>query len=176
MPIPLTGLDPQFTALLQATLANCLAAGVEMVPYFGIRTPFEQGKLWRQSRSVQEVAGKIAELNAKGAPFLAHCIASVGPQHGPHVTNAIPGLSWHQWGEAMDCYWLKNGKAVWDTEIGGVKNGYKVYADVAAQAGLFAGGHWQSFKDWPHVQKRKAGSPSAMLADIDAEMCTRFGP
>ncbi|MFM2411550.1 MAG: hypothetical protein RL481_2378 [Pseudomonadota bacterium] len=175
MPIPLTGLDHDFRTRLEATLAACLADGIEMIPYQGIRTPFEQGKLWRQSRSVAQVRSKIAELHEKGAPFLAHCIESVGPQHGPHVTNALPGLSWHQWGESMDCYWLRNGKAEWSTEIGGTRNGYKVYAHIAEQNGLFAGGHWQTFKDWPHVQKRKAGSPGMPLPEVDRVMQERFG-
>jgi peptidoglycan LD-endopeptidase CwlK len=178
MPISLNGLDAEFRAKLDQLIAACVGDGIEMIPYFGIRTTFDQGKLWRQSRSVAEVAAKISDLRARGAPFLAHCIDSVGSQHGPHVTNAIPGLSWHQWGEAMDCYWLRNGKAEWDTSVGGTRNGYRVYADLAAKAGLFPGGHWQTFKDWPHVQKRKTASPrdSGMtLTAIDAEMLVRFG-
>lgn len=178
MPIPLTGLDPQFQTMLLATLADCNTAGVEMIPYNGLRSPFDQGKIWRQSRSVAEVAAKIADLQAKGAPFLANCVDSVGPQHGAHVTNAVPGLSWHQWGESMDCYWFRNGKAEWDVDIGGVKNGYRIYANIASQNGLFAGGHWQSFKDWPHVQRRKAGSPrdaGLSLPEIDSVMRQRFG-
>jgi peptidoglycan LD-endopeptidase CwlK len=178
MPISLDGLDPAFKAKLQTTLTHCAALGVEMIPYFGMRTTFEQGALYRQSRSSAEIATKLAELISKGAPFLAHCISSVGPQHGPPVTNAIPGLSWHQWGEAMDCYWLKNGKAEWDTEVGGIKNGYRIYADTASQEGIFAGGHWQSFKDWPHIQLHKAGSPlgaGKSLIQIDAAMKAKFG-
>src|SRR3954471_10096184 len=97
MPISLDGLETDFRAKLEATIADCKADGVEIVPYFSLRTPFEQGKLWRQSRSHAEVVARIADLRAKGADFLAHCIDSVGPQHGPQVTNAIPGYSWHQW-------------------------------------------------------------------------------
>lgn len=178
MPIPLTGLDPAFTASLKATLDACAAEGAPMVPYFGIRTPFEQGKLWRQSRSVDQVADRVADLRARGADFLAHCIDSVGPQHGPQVTNAIPGYSWHQWGEAMDCYWLRDGKAEWSTEVGGVRNGYRIFAHIASDQGLTAGGYWQSLKDWPHVQKRKAGSPADSglnLAAINARMKEMYG-
>ncbi|MEO5938977.1 MAG: D-alanyl-D-alanine carboxypeptidase family protein [Sphingomonas sp.] len=104
MPISLDGLDHDFRAKLGVCLAHCADRGAVMVPYFGIRTPIEQGALWRQSRSVQEVAARIAELHAKGAPYLAHAIDAAGPRHGPHVTNAVPGYSWHQWGEAMDCF------------------------------------------------------------------------
>jgi peptidoglycan LD-endopeptidase CwlK len=178
MPISLDGLDPDFRLTLETTLDGCARRGVQMVPYFGIRTPFQQGALWRQSRSADQVSDKIAELNERGATFLAKCIESVGPQHGPPVTNAIPGYSWHQWGEAMDCYWLRNGKAEWDASILGNSNGYRIYADQASKDGLTAGGYWQSIKDWPHVQKRKAGSPSDSgytLLQIDAKMKTIFG-
>jgi hypothetical protein len=48
--------------------------------------------------------------------------------------------------------WIdSNGKANWSstakdaTEL----NGYQVYAEEAGKIGLFPGGHWISFKDWP---------------------------
>jgi peptidoglycan LD-endopeptidase CwlK len=175
MPISLDDLDAPFRQSLEQLLDTCRDDGIEMVPYFGLRSPFDQGKLWRQSRSQNQIDAKLAELSAKGADFLAYCIESVGPQHGPPVTNAIPGLSWHQWGEAMDCYWLRNGKAEWDTELGGNRNGYKVFASAASKIGLFSGGYWQSFKDWPHVQKRKAGSPNLPMSEVSSEMERRFG-
>lgn len=178
MPISLDGLDPDFSASLEACIAHCAARSVVMVPYFGIRTPVQQGALWRQSRSGQEITAKTAELRAKGAPYLADAIEAAGPQHGPHVTNAVPGYSWHQWGEAMDCYWLNNGKAEWSTDVGGASNGYRIYADQATKDGLTAGGYWQSIKDWPHVQKRKAASPVASgltATQINAAMKARYG-
>jgi peptidoglycan LD-endopeptidase CwlK len=178
MPISLDDLDPDFRNKLDRTINGCFGRGVKIVPYFGIRTPLQQGALWRQSRSLDQVSEKILDLKAKGAVFLAHCIESVGPQHGPPVTNAIPGYSWHQWGEAMDCYWLRNGKADWDTSSLGNKNGYRIYASQATNEGLTAGGYWQSIKDWPHVQKRKAASPAdtgLTLLQIDAKMKAKFG-
>lgn len=159
MAISLDGLDSGFCATLETTLDACAEAGVIMIPYFGRRTPFEQGKLWRQSRTLQQINAGVQKLTDHGAPFLAHCIQSVGPQHGPHVTGAMPGLSWHQWLEAMDCYWERDGEAVWSTEILGDKNGYRIFAARATAAGLTAGGYWQSLKDWPHVQKRSSSSP-----------------
>lgn len=162
-----------------ALLERCTARGATMRPYFTLRSPFEQAKLWRQSRSKQEIEARIAELESKSALFLADCIRRVGPQLGDPVTNAIPGLSWHQWGEAVDCFWLVAGKAEWSSrkKINGL-NGYQVYAEEAEAAGLTAGGHWSSIKDWPHVQLRSASSPleSMSLIDIDKEMKQRFGP
>lgn len=91
----------------------------------------------------------------------------------------MPGLSWHQWGEAVDCFWSLNGSAEWSasTKADGI-NGYRIYASFAKDMGLDAGGFWHSFKDWPHVQMRSAGSPISAgmtLAEIDAEMHNRFG-
>ena len=178
MPIEVAQLVPSFRGKLEGLLEDCQAQGVEMRPYFGIRTPFEQAVLWRQSRTGEQVARKIAELKEQGASFLAHCLESVGPRNGPPVTNALPGLSWHQWGEAVDCAWVVAGKTEWSTQkqVGGA-NGYRVYAEQAKALGLEPGGFWKSLKDWPHVQLRQAGSPLKVmgLAEIDGEMERRFG-
>ncbi|GAK49224.1 hypothetical protein U14_00443 [Candidatus Moduliflexus flocculans] len=41
---------------------------------------------------------------------------SVGPQYGDPVTNALPGCSWHQWNEAVDLFWVIDGKAEWSSK------------------------------------------------------------
>ncbi|MBS1661888.1 MAG: M15 family metallopeptidase [Bacteroidetes bacterium] len=171
-------LTPEFKAKVDVLLQKCKDQGFEMRPNEGLRDPFTQGKYWRQSRSSEQIAAKVADLKAQGAPFLAFCIESVGPQHGDPVTNAIPGLGWHQWGEALDCFWVVNGEAVWSTtkKVNG-KNGFQIYAAAASQMGLSAGGLWTSLKDWPHVQLRQAANPlgTFTLQQIDAEMKKRFG-
>lgn len=171
-------LDPSFKAKIEELLSSCNESGYPMRQFFTLRSPFEQGKLWRQSRSRKQVEDKISELNSKGASFLAYCIESVGSQNGRHVTNAIPGLSWHQWREAVDCFWLVDGNAEWSTKkkING-KNGYANYADIASSMGLNAGGLWRSFKDWPHIQLRSESNPSRVysLEEINAEMESKFG-
>jgi peptidoglycan LD-endopeptidase CwlK len=167
-------LRPMARTLIQ----NCRARGIEMRPYETLRTPLEQGKIWRQSRTREQVQAKIREFRNAGAEFLAFCIESVGPQSGRHVTDAPPGLSWHQWGEAFDSFWVVNGAAEWSTtkKINGL-NGYRVYAEEAERLGLTAGGLWPSFKDWPHVQLKSAKSPknSFTIAEIDRRMRDRFG-
>jgi hypothetical protein len=71
-----------------------------------------------------------------------------------------------------------NGQAEWSAKrlVNGI-NGFQVYASVAAQIGLTAGGMWTSLKDWPHVQLRSAASPlgTFTLQQIDATMKERFG-
>lgn len=178
MAADLNVLVPNFRDLVATMLQRCMNRGVEMRPNATIRSPLEQAKLWRQSRTIGEIQAKIDELNAADAPFLAACLRDVGPQHGDPVTNAIPGLSWHQWAEALDCFWVVNGKAEWSTtkKIDGL-NGYRVYAEEAVALGLTAGGFFTSLKDWPHVQLQAAGSPLKVhtLVEIDREMDRRFG-
>jgi peptidoglycan LD-endopeptidase CwlK len=178
MPADLTLLVPAFKTQVETLLVNCKNKGIEMRPYDTVRSPFEQAKLWRQSRATEEIQKKIAELRSNNALFLAHCLESVGPQKGDPVTNAIPGLSWHQWGEAVDCFWVVNNKAVWDltTVVNGL-NGYMVYANEAKNLGLDAGLFWSKLKDAPHIQLRKASNPTKVftLQEIDQTMQQRFG-
>ena len=164
--------------IARTLITNCRARGIEMRPYETLRSPTEQGILWRQSRTREQVRAKVAELRDQGAEFLASCIESVGPRSGRHVTDAPPGLSWHQWGEAFDSFWVINGDAEWSTTrtVNGL-NGYHVYADEIERLDLTAGGHWPNFKDWPHAQLRSETSPLRVftLTEINRVMRERFG-
>jgi hypothetical protein len=178
MAADLNVLVPAFKTAVGTLLERCGARGVEMRPYFTLRSPYEQARLWRQSRTTEEIVGKMAELRKAGAHFLVLCLESVGPQAGRHVTNAPPGFSWHQWGEAVDCFWAVSGRAEWSTQkkLKG-HNGYRVYTELAAKLRLHAGGLWPRLKDWPHLQMRPEGSPAEIMTveEIDAAMRERFG-
>ena len=93
------------------------------------------------------------------------------------MTNAAPGYSWHQWGEAMDCFWLVDKEAEWSSQkkINGF-NGYRNYSAIARKLGLTSGGLWKSIKDWPHVQLRPESNPGYEMtpAEISSEMEKRF--
>jgi hypothetical protein len=170
-------LVPQLRGIARTLLENCRTHGIEMRIYETVRSPLEQGKIWRQSRTREQIQAKIRDLRDSGAEFLAFCIESVGPQSGRHVTDAPPGLSWHQWGEAFDAFWVVNGAAEWSTtrKINGL-NGYRVYAAEAERLNVTAGGLWPRFKDWPHVQLRTESSPTRLftITEIDREMRARF--
>ena len=176
--IDLSDLIPEFRLKVERLLNNCRKRGIEMRPYQTLRDPFEQARLWRQSRTKEEIVQKIKELQQADADFLAYCLESVGPQYGDLVTFAPPGLSWHQWGEAVDSLWVVNGKAEWseNKKVTGM-NGYRVYGEEARKLRLTSGGFWSNLKDWPHVQLRSVGSPIAVLTikDINDEMKNRFG-
>lgn len=167
-------LDKDFAKKVRQVIDNCYESGVIMVPYIGLRDPWEQAKIWRKTRNTDEITNMIKDLRGKGASFIASVIDSVGAQHGEigkHLTNAIPGFSWHQWGEAIDSYWEVNGNAEWNS-----LDGYKVYAKYANQLDLKPGGYWR-MQDWPHIQHKPYDSPSDIfsLRFINNEMLKRFG-
>ena len=178
MPPTLDDLVPEFRPGAERLIQECAALGVVMRVNETVRDPLAQARIWRQSRTVEQIRDTVARLRRDNAPFLADCVEVVGPQHGAPVTNAPPGLSWHQWGEALDCFWVVDGKAVWSTtrKVNG-RNGYHTYAEAARHLGLEAGGFWTSFKDWPHVQSRAASSPAKVytIVQIDTVMRQRFG-
>lgn len=173
----LNDLTPEFKAKVEELLSVCDASGYQMKPYFTLRTPFEQAKLWRQSRTRNEVDHMLKRLDKHKADFLIHCIESVGSQQGRPVTRVIPGFSWHQWGEAIDCFWQVNGRAEWSNRKKiNQQNGYRNYADMAKSLGLTSGGFWRTFKDWPHVQMQTTTNPGLVFSveDINQEMIRRF--
>lgn len=151
------GLVPEFEETVQVVLDECSRQGFVMRPYCGLRTPYEQAKLWRQSRSTQEIQLQINKLKSHGCDFLAKCLEDVGPQYGPYITAALPGFSWHQWGEAVDCFWLLGFQAEWVK-----REGYWHYSRIAEKHGLTSGGKFR-FKDWPHIQNREF-SPIALYS------------
>lgn len=174
----LDDLDRPFRARLQDVIGDLRAEGIELRLTTGLRPPAEQARLWRQSRSREEIEAAIRHLKQAGAYYLAEVLEAAGPCHGPPVTRALPGLSWHQWGEAADFVWIVDGVAEWSpTRIVNRDNGYLALARAAEAGGLEPGGRWTRLPDWPHVQKRGAPSPLAAgmaLAVIDREMRARF--
>ena len=167
----LADLEEGFRADVDLLLERCRERGVEMVPYCTIRTPAEQARLWRQSRPGSVVRAKIAELK-ETAPFLARVLEGVGPRNGPRVTNALPGLGWHQWGEAVDCSWLADGDSDWDENRLGDQNGLRIYRKTAIELGLSIGPSW----DWPHIQRVAGGvRRHRSMEEINSEMMKRFG-
>jgi len=164
----LNSLEKKFKIKVERVIELCKDESIVMVPYFTLRSPWQQAKYWRQSRSTAEVKNAIEMLHEEGAHWLAVILDGVGPQRGRWCTNALPGLSWHQYGEAVDCYLLKNGKANWDSVS------YKRYAEISEQEGLTAGFFWRS-QDAVHVQARKDKVTFCYdWIDIDAIMQKKF--
>jgi peptidoglycan L-alanyl-D-glutamate endopeptidase CwlK len=78
---------------------------------------------------------------------------------GPAVTRAGPYESWHQYGLAADCAFLRGGKVVISERDPWAMRGYTAYGEVARSLGLTWGGNWRSIKDYGHVEWRREPGP-----------------
>jgi peptidoglycan L-alanyl-D-glutamate endopeptidase CwlK len=75
---------------------------------------------------------------------------------GGHVTNARAFQSWHQFGLAGDCAFLRNGKVVISEKDPWAMRGYQLYGEVAESLGLTWGGRW-AMMDLGHTELRLRG-------------------
>ncbi len=167
-------LVPEMEDKVRALVEACAGRNLRIVPFYTLRGPAVQGKLWCQSRSSAEIEARKSMLAAAGAPTMASLIDPAMAYKGRWATNCLPGLSWHQWGEAADCMIEVGGVAVW---FSGLYT--SVYADEANKAGLTAGALWAVSRDQVHVQLRSAPSPltvggGSTWAEIEAKMLEKF--
>jgi peptidoglycan L-alanyl-D-glutamate endopeptidase CwlK len=70
---------------------------------------------------------------------------------GPHVTNAAAFQSYHQYGLAADCAFLRDGRVVISERDPWAQRGYQLYGQLAERWGLRWGGRWQML-DLGHVE------------------------
>ena len=178
MPVADMMLAPGFGMLARQLLTNCRERGITMVPYDTMRTPYLQAHYWKRGKTKEALDEAMRLLKSNNAFFLMHCLEEATTRRTELVTHALPGCSWHQWGEAMDCYWLNEGEPVWDLNICNNKglNGYRVYAEEAGKLGLHAGFYWTHLVDAVHVQLRSEPSPLDLytLTEIDQVMKDTF--
>nr|WP_267873964.1 M15 family metallopeptidase [Massilia sp. YMA4] len=75
---------------------------------------------------------------------------------GASVTNAAAYQSWHQYGLAADCAFLRDGKLVITEKDPWAMRGYQLYGEVAESMGLTWGGRWKMM-DFGHTELRLPG-------------------
>lgn len=168
-------LVPAFRGSVRQVLEACKAQGVIIVPTFTVRSPIEQAILYRQSRTMDVISKKIQFLHDQKADYLADVLRDVGPRNGNWATNALPGASWHQFGEGFDGAWKVGDTIEWSTTklING-ENGYRLYAQKAEEFGLTSLG--PSIGDWAHIQLRKEDVTDIYTwKEINDRMKERFG-
>ncbi len=138
------------------------AAGIDLLILDCYRDPWTQARLYRKSRTRQEIEAKIDAYDHRGVPELGRILDQVGPQFGrlgAHVTWAGPGESWHQYRRAFDQVpWFDSKRLLWDVDPEGkTAEGRKaahMWREVAAavdREGLEWGGRWDT-PDRMHVQ------------------------
>lgn len=177
MSVDFTLLKPVFSAMAQQVLDMCARQGLKVKPVCGLRTALEQARDWRKGRTAAQINSECETLTSQTADYLALCIKNAGPQNGNIVTHAIPGTSYHQFGEALDVIIL-------DSEGQMIESGsapeYRKLQEIVKEVGLFpVSGDFD--KDWTfdagHIQFRPQGSPTQNMTiqQIDTEMKSRFG-
>ena len=76
---------------------------------------------------------------------------------GAQVTRAAPFESWHQYGLAADCAFIRDGRIVISERDAWAARSYALYGEVARSVGLTWGGGWRSIQDFGHVELPRAG-------------------
>ena len=172
-------LIPEFRKKVIDVIAACKKRGVNIEVLETVISPLEQASLWKQGRTAIEAELKMLALENANAHYLSQVMRAAQAKETNKVTEALPGYSWHQWGEAVSCVWVDRiNKLCWSpTKLEGKMNGYKVYGEEAQNLGLT---HGSSFDDvahgWTVLQLRPVQSPTEIfsLIEIDAEMKKRF--
>jgi peptidoglycan LD-endopeptidase CwlK len=76
---------------------------------------------------------------------------------GPQTTRAGAFESWHQYGLAADCAFVRDGRIVVSEREPWAASGYALYGEIARSVGFTWGGGWRSLKDLGHVELRRDG-------------------
>jgi peptidoglycan L-alanyl-D-glutamate endopeptidase CwlK len=95
----------------------------------------------------------MAILEGYRSPERQNALAAAGPS----VTNAKAFQSYHQFGLAADCAFLRDGKLVISEKDPWAMRGYRLYGEVAESVGLTWGGRW-TMMDFGHTELRVAGT------------------
>jgi len=94
----------------------------------------------------------MAILEGYRSPERQNLLASMGS----NVTNAAAFQSWHQYGLAADCAFLRDGKLVISEKDPWAMRGYQLYGEVAESVGFTWGGRWKMM-DFGHSELRMPG-------------------
>lgn len=150
-------LHPKMQELVRAWLSK---TPVEVLVYCTVREAHEQAALYAQGRTAEQIASGVLRLKALSLAAEAMLLEKQSPQPGPRVTNALPGLSFHQqhWldgecaGLALDFVPLVAGKPTWDDA-----KRYEAAAVAAEEVGLTWSGRWKTFREVAHLQWDEQG-------------------
>lgn len=116
-------LHPHVQEMARQFVANCKAAGIDILITCTYRDAAEQNRLYAIGRTTP----------------------------GRKVTNAKAGQSFHNYRLAFDVVPMRHGKPVWGTSGEDLKLWQRVGA-IGVAVGLEWAGNWTRFKEYPHFQ------------------------
>lgn len=107
-------------------------------------------RLWLLFKIMRERHGyDMALLEGYRSPERQNLLAAAGPG----VTNAKAFQSYHQYGLAADCAFLRDGKLLISEKDPWAMRGYRLYGEEAEALGLRWGGRW-AMMDFGHTELR----------------------
>lgn len=174
----LSVLIPKLQPIILELIANCKKRKTVIVPFSTLRGPLTQARTFTKGRTRVQVEARRQEFVNLGCPFLAACM-EIALKEMPRkldpkekiVTRALPGQSWHQWGEAVDFYVEgKDKKEIWD----GSHIGYKILQEEAQKLGLTSGLSFTRLPDPVHIQLSSLASPNHSFVTLDRFITDRF--
>jgi hypothetical protein len=171
----LDDLVPEFQEKIQQMIENVAARGIKIVPYSTLRSPLIQAQnycIGRTDTQILNIIRTFQNLGCENLRVIMQFALSTRKKttiKQKIITNALPGQSWHNWGEAVDCY-VENppGKADWNHP-----EGYKIMQEEAEKLGLTSGGSFKRLVEPVHTQLRP-GSPPASWYQFDQILAKRF--
>lgn len=95
---------------------------------------------------------KVTLLEGYRSPDRQNKLAALGGS----VTNASAFQSYHQYGLAADCAFLRDGKVVISEKDPWAMRGYQLYGETAESVGLTWGGRWKMM-DLGHIELHRKG-------------------
>lgn len=164
-------LAPKFRIKMLYVLKQLEEVSQKVEVFATLVDPWEQAKMWMKSRSEREIELAIRKLEDENALWLVELMKNLHRPYGRWETNDLPGVAWHQWGEAASIRVLSDsGRVVWSPK----SPGYKVLAEAARRVGLTSGFYWRH-RDVVHIQLRSdAVRAYYTWSEIDQLMKEKF--
>ncbi|MDQ2820242.1 MAG: M15 family metallopeptidase [Pseudomonadota bacterium] len=149
--VPPTSLPPLAFSTQEVELVRPMLASASR--NWGLLHPEFSQRLLMIFKIMKEQHGyDMAILEGYRSPARQDLLASMGGQ----VTNARAFQSWHQYGLAADCAFLRDGKLVISEKDPWAMRGYQLYGEVAESLGMTWGGRWKMM-DFGHAELRMRG-------------------
>ncbi|MBD8654067.1 M15 family metallopeptidase [Oxalobacteraceae sp. CFBP 13730] len=148
---PPVALPPDVFTTAEVELVRPMLVGASR--NWGLLHPDFSARLLLAFKIMKEQHGyEMALLEGYRSPARQDALAA----SGSNVTNARAFQSWHQYGLAGDCAFLRDGKLVISEKDPWAMHGYQVYGQVAESLGLTWGGRWKMM-DFGHTELRLRG-------------------
>jgi peptidoglycan L-alanyl-D-glutamate endopeptidase CwlK len=156
-------LVPELQEKAFKVIEECKKQGVDLLIYCTFRSFEEQAFLYKKTRSEEEVRIRYPYLKSLNLDFIIEILEKVKVPFvtiaSRHVTYALPGQSWHNYGKAFDAVPIYNGKPLWRTN----NVEWQIYGKIATKNSLEWGGNWKRFCEYPHVQLPAKYNPYRIL-------------